>query len=70
MGEEKGRGGGKGDDMIRFVVKNLFTWTDGCAIAFLDVGTRTGAAPVEWRRVRAQSSPFLSPATARVWLPR
>jgi hypothetical protein len=48
----------------------LFTWTDGGAIAFLDIGTRTGASPVEWRWIRAQSSPFLSPATARVWLTR
>ena len=48
----------------------LFTWTDGGAIAFLDIGTRTGASPVEWRWIRAQSSPFLSSTTARVWLTR
>jgi hypothetical protein len=55
--------------MIRVCGQTLcITWTDGGAIAFLDVGPWTGAAAVEWRWVRAQSSPFLSPATARVWL--
>lgn len=42
------------------------TWAYGCAVALLNVGTWTGTASVEWRRIGAQASAFLSPASASV----
>ena len=44
------------------------TWTDGSAVAFLDVGAAAGAPAVELRRVRAQSCLLPSPAAAGVRL--
>ena len=40
------------------------TWTDGGAVSLLNVGTRTSAAAVEWRRIVTQASALLCAASA------
>ncbi len=47
-----------------------YTWTDGSAVALLNVRAGAGAPPVKWRRVRAQSRPLLSTPSACVRLAR
>jgi hypothetical protein len=55
--------------MFGFTVKLFVPGQMKGTIAFLEVETWIGAAAVERRWVRAQSSPFLSPATSKrlVW---
>ena len=46
------------------------TWTNGGAVAFLDVGSWAGAAAVEGGRVVTQSRSLLAASTAGVGLAR